>query len=1765
MVLHWSTAPFQALYDAISSGNEEARIALTTELLDDLAGLLTEKRKSDASRKVLESGEVPFTDGSTFKVNKCFIEDTIRLSDQLNIDEIVAAELFYHSSQAELNTLGTSYLDSAIAAYYNRRNYILQIVSFYLCSSTAKRKDAEEIVDDSGKTFSPNLAFRETILVDRILKTTNYSISHILKSFQTIEDELKSIQQAVERSKLLGEFHKYSPETKSHTFRRKTLFSQYQVLGEILYGYVLFTVNENAFTLDNFNQILAHMSAFDPSDIFSVCLIPALFTFVLKIGELPDTVVEKLHENILKEINDADKLAENPLKALVYLVFLTKFIDWCKQETTKTKKYDFTSSVDEPMQKCVCVGAFEQLLTICADTSVIQKSSEHSIKPFYDFRSFLQQHIPKLSPIRMLDVDDDATLQMQRLAHTQKVLGSDPSNVEVIAVYHQNETMKLATHFIDLLVPVVSDFVHAFISNCAFMMAQLRDNEEDLLLSSEDFNLEELTENADLERLYLSIYYLYSERKEYAQEIWSDPTSASYGFLQWASRCNSPLIMSTFSMLLAGLATGEENAASVFTFLQMTNANNTNVLSDPRKNSTLLTRYPSISWGTIYSTLSYYDGALSKVSDMSFSGNSSSLLNNNSEQKKPLVTELGEDSIIYISGFFQVLSQVAKNSSKARIELLESDNHQLFTILTNLLSATKSLDGSIFTLLGALVGDSAQERYKIWKALDGWIFQKVKKNSLVNFIQETFSKKLTGYQSIAGFINLLTRLLQPLDVSSDPSKPLTLCFPLDLGSPTRRPGIWCYIDYLCTGILPEVENSDLSTTEKSILKVSILKVMNLCASQLDPDLVRNASACHIKDLDAITGNKSIIGYIQSHPGSAVLNFMCNDRVQDSLFRICSLTIDQLNEIEEDTILVEELQQCLDLLDRSLMAHHFLTEELIPILRLPDNSHVDPASVGASGLSLTQSFLLHLPIATNILLYAGSEKLDIANTSISIIKKLYTSRVFNNTRVGTQSTLLKTNRLLVMCETVDETIRIRSQFIEQFESTSQDAKIIRTKLSLLEFINDNLSYANGDPTISHFLLGFDTKHMTLGGPDLETTVASNRSLLKSIVQFLRKTLLFFSKASNIRFSIVRICAICLQIILKLSKCDNTGKLVLQYLRTSGMSSAPLDAESNFILYALESFKKVPGTMLFASETFEPRVSLSSTFCSNEESMCTLNEFLSVRSYLLQLTALELHFTTVENTLALKTKYLNILTHSFGLVSGSSKALDFLDVLEYKEYNMIEQIGPLYSSFDYEYIFKKIKLNDFVSNASGGLSFDMCIVDRIVDLYAKVTTVPVNSLFEEKGKLKKVLACSISYDNFKTNMSNYLTSWTIVVQVLVTALATQPNKRSEFVVEVFQAVTPKIDDFLEYDVSFAETLISLCVHLIHVYNDGKALLTNPTKGTDMKARLDYERLFPLFRVTIRGIGLPYTTPSLRSDLYVLAGSYLDMVISNAGIVTELAVFLKSMASKPLDVVCHDSLIGEGSNKITSLVLLKSFAKVIIGLQDSHFQEKFIMQTFSRGNYLLLLIQKLNVVDEIFLQGLKSSAVKKVSLRELIYELTYFKSMLSLFITLARAHSGAQLLLRNDLFSTLRELKFLQLDADLGMELELNENGNQGGNAPVVTISLDRPLGMNMTFAGHNETVSKDVVSLYEIFIPIFQLITSIVITSGPQNSMSLNQAKRLEEHFSPLMSAVLKRTLLYQRLLESEEEFGSSKKAIGDYNTEGLEELSKLFTLLHSLLN
>lgn len=399
--------------------------------------------------------------------------------------------------------------------------------------------------------------------------------------------------------------------------------------------------------------------------------------------------------------------------------------------------------------------------------------------------------------------------------------------------------------------------------------------------------------------------------------------------------------------------------------------------------------------------------------------------------------------------------------------------------------------------------------------------------------------------------------------------------------------------------------------------------------------------------------------------------------------------------------------------------------------------------------------------------------------------------------------------------------------------------------------------------------------------------------------------------------------------------------------------------------------------------------------------------------------------------------------------------------------------------------------------------------------------------ECTKAKSHFTNSISRSKALELNLSVLHSWVQLVQVIVTDGKLESPTRSNFILEVFGTIIPKITDYVDFDITFSEELVSLAVFLFDIYNRDRKLITD--KGT-----VD-GRLYQLFKTCIQGINSPLSSVTLRSDFYILANHYLSRVLSDKQGSERVLQDLRLGSKKLVEIIWNDVIYGEGTSRITGILLLDS----LIQLANKS-KENFILDSLTKTTRLLLIVRSLKNTD-----ALLNSTTEHINIDDLLYELTAFKATVFFLIRVAETRSGASSLIENNLFRIISELSFLKVDPDLGLELKFDEVYAQNSNFLKVNVTLDNPLIVDKDSNG---------VSLFELIVPVFQLIAAVLVSMGSANKSVVQKVKSLLSAYKRLVIGIFKRDLLSEK---------EGKTKLTDSNRQSLDEMVKLIVMLCTL--
>lgn len=1722
-MLTWSNDGLAQCYHGLQHHAIDDGLALQT-VRDDLNSLLVVPAKTDAAKQQLIDNNSPiqFSSGDKFQLNAQFIEGSVLLSNELGLNELVCLEVLYYANQDSVED-GISFVDSGKQAFFKRYQYILNILGYLITNHKL-----ELVVTDFGALQS-----------------------NLIKSFGAIYSILNNVNDLVNKQVITNTNSEVVVNSVQYT--KMQLFECHELLGQIYFNLVHHYPQHFGSTA-LFRDVLAHMSgAVTDNDALVLHYLPGLLCFVNNLSKLPEADVIALHKQITAKLAqdfaavsgnviDLSKSTVKQYEILVDFMFMTNFIPWCKA-TGNITKFNFNDDILAYIQICLNYGVLENLLRLTSESAHTKTHTLFELNHVCDFRSYLQRTFPGLT--------------FEKFNYT-----------EGLAKF--NTTFTLSPTFKEDLLPYFwHSFFINFIGHVAIVLTKLRDSEEDYLLSSInriqkrnnkpedsrqigmaddkvnlgltkasnpttdtdpslDLDLDEIYSRADLERFYLSFVYTYKFRDDICGLLWEDDdiNNDLIGFIMWGVNNNSsPLITATFCLLLSSLTSrNNRNGATTKIFESLIN-NNSNLKK---------TDYTKISIDSIIDSLNYYLNALNENFESDLNSQIKQrqkrqefLFSNGSANENPhqITIELAEDSVIFISGFVLLISSLVGNlgaderSKDIRANLfnrfkpivvgfLKFDNLIINLQNTKTSEAMISINDSnrsilINLMLQLLVSfNLAELKYEIWEILDKWMFHSLIENDLfggasgaagaapsrdyfpgnpvpgvgagassstgpgagagakVKLVKNTVSIKnafkfnLLNLSNISNFTELLASLLTPV------APKLKLPYPINLGYNYRlnnQVGIWPYMEFMVLDVLSnsnKVVGRDMRLKLQTNLVDMVLKSLTEVDWKFLTELLPNISDKF--NMLSLVEDLPYESFIKLHHSVAVLNYLLDEKAYKAIFEIIGAG-------ESDELVLNGLI----IVDKMLTLQEIF-RQLIPVLKNGPSSSTSGASSGTSSsggkLLAHTSSTNSLLITPNLTIYYPSnfnlvDFYDVLSTNIPFIIKLglliessdpivdlavaLLTKINHTFSHARQQDLFK-NKLLTIFLASEEANLLKYGFINSFTTGS-----ITTKLTLLRFLISDLDKCNDIPCCCHYLLGYEIKGSYL------LLDSSQNTLLKNLVLLLMASLPAISATdyntgiNTIDPDYIQVTSLILKVIVKLFEQPISSAITLDYLRE-------FDLEENLFERLLKCQPKIDTDTVWFHHSFNGDLALANEFIYHKPSLVTFFDFFRSRVLIIQYLTLEFHSLAQKGSIYKRNQYLRKLMSDDQFLNDSNKILDFLDILNFNFHR-----------------FEKFNYQKFSSNLNVLLPevYDETAVYRdevltkLVDIYGP----------DEVNSLKDYLVKYIVSGDLKQLQLNYLHCWVQLIEVIINDGNLPKQDYQNFILEVLSSILPKINDYFESDIIFSEELISLCVILFDYYEQDEVFI---------------ERLISLFSTCIKGVISSNSTIALRNDLYIIMNNFLQKSFSNQNLLKKLIVMLEKIDLKFLEIICNDSVINEGSIRVISIILLESIIHLF-----NHFDNKYVLSQLIHNNSLLLIIRSLKRIDEILYDDEKNIST-------ILYELINFKSIINLLIRIGQVRDGGSYLIQSELFSIIKQLKFLMVDPELGINIKIDELND-------INLSLDS----NLNF-----------INYYEFLLPVFKLISILLISMGPNYKPSKIQGQNLLVHFNDLKNSIIKKDIL-----------------------------------------
>ncbi|KAI5963463.1 NUP192 [Candida pseudojiufengensis] len=1094
----------------------------------------------------------------------------------------------------------------------------------------------------------------------------------------------------------------------------------------------------------------------------------------------------------------------------------------------------------------------------------------------------------------------------------------------------------------------------------------------------------------------------------------------------------------------------------------------------------------------------------------------------------------------------------------------------------------------MFRLLGNFVDEDSYIRYEIWRLIDSWMYHGLHINSIQQndlfgkpsdkrkYIRkkplgtiEVFSNNLTHYSEVFNFIDLIKSLLEPLGSGSAFDK-YTLSFPCDLGfgyRPNNQLGIGAYIEFILVDVFSKSQyltnEDDRIALQNLILEFCIDSLTEInwkFLSEISLKVIRNFNNFE-NIFDSLIPGCSIDyeNFVKLHHSLAIITYFFDNKANNSLFEIINYGVDTINSSHKKANLVFKALNTFDLL---LDIQGTYKTTLLPILKSKNIAQQPIHRNSISGINTSMNLILAQPTTifdniyqskllrsqgvnsffdvflfrissiVHIALFVSCDN-EISKFSLKILSKITNSNHFKSTKTKADP-LINNDRILTTFLNIDESEKIKFAFIDKFEEVEDNFDI---KYQILKLISSTLGK---NISVGHFLLGYEIKANTL-----YLNNDDHNTLLKVLLNTLDISLNLITELDYgngnrhvIDVGPAKLSSLILEVIIKI--CTNP---VSSYITMTAIRN-----HNNLIENLINFQPRLDLLTIWCGHEFNGDLSINSEnhFITSLPSIEAFISFINQRELALKLIALEYYSTSSITRKQYFTKLL--IDNKNQIPHQSSKILDFLDVLNFNFKNFeIEKYDYLNQSFNMNLILQLVSNDPIDYSILKDIFKILCQSSNLITTESKQHF--TDEIMIEGNKIHEFVTKYLVLNKTRKVQLQFLISWCQLIEILVVE---DDSISNEFIVEILNSILPKISSYLDSDITFSEELVSLCGTLFDIYCE------HVSNKEDIE--LIFDQLLPLFQTCVSAVINSSSTPTLRSEIYLILNK---LIFKNESLSYRIFKLVKSSNKKLFPVLANDALYSEDLSRINSVFLLDSLIKV-----GNNLKTDYILDNMIKTNLISQLIRSIRRTDEILKIASINVPQPEYSLNNIFIELTSFKANLYLLNKIAQSQIGSLNLIQNEIFQIFKNLNLLKIDPDLGLTLYLNEIENfKKFN---IILYLNTPLSLvdlinqkNNTKDNNNTFKNQNSISFNELIIPIFELIVTILLSMGQNYKPSINQSKEFMKKIEPLVDSVLKREYLLSCDNEIKNDLSKEKSGNNANEIVLLSKLVDLFTIIHSL--
>ncbi|KAK4192033.1 nucleoporin Nup186/Nup192/Nup205 [Podospora australis] len=1542
--------------------------------------LLDKTPRNQTHRTSLSKDHTVKAPDAEYKVNGDFIAETLKVADDLDLDEFEAGRILLDcvaegDQEAQSRPLG----ECGLIRFHQERRYLLDCMR--LCIEISDDEDLDENIK----------AVFESIVEEKIfgvvtggapLAPTQKIIPRCMEAMRSVKAMLQTIYERATARQMLEQAKLLRPENETFEFSHQSLVEQHECLAFILHA----AVEKQQADANDFKRFLEVLRKVERYDQFLVHLIPVLGAYIAIFGSmdgnqnLPES--RELDKAVCKA-TDNDSWAIPYLGAAVRAWWTAEYSGFFQDETA----FDFTGiNLDTEFdnrtkifQDALKEGAFDFIMSVAADC----KTEEWQDPSRLGMRQWLQRKSPPLQ--------------------------SEP------CVFSHFLQQSLMVH--------LEVFIDAVITNMPELVRSLKTEEDEQRQLSQAHE-----QDLDLERFLLIISYAYEDRPDAAMSFFEDMDSALYGFLQWASTKASTPLVSAFCEMLHSLASNEECALAAHTFL----------LDEGYQSSGKMKRSQSLTWNQILKELEYFTTKLSERP------NPSQMQVQRPAKLGADQGETEPESAMMLECYLRLIAKLATESAVARQKLLLDPNAQLVELLFRLACAnipTRLRACVFYALKGLLTDKNANESLGMWQCTDTWLTggyapaAERQRGSLLGqqpkvaaeLMEAILTEVSTGFEEPNAFIQLLISLVGPFAVSDGLND--TLPFPENLGGTTRAPGIDIYVDYVFH-VFSGKGGETLDPAQLRVLRLSCLEFILACLETFNEDLIVLGNETNV-EIDKAMSTTDLATYVFLHPFARVMEWMFNDKAITALINTIHQDQDALGRASPNSPLVLGIQRGVQVMIKVLELQDTYLDLVRPVIKVKASDQRRKSPANPALTSFEDGILNHLSLVVDLGKYCNLGHAGLTHACLKLLEKISTSsKIISawNPEAGRPG---HRNKAIVQLERNGDGDIIAASLAAEIAAAldpnlETESENYITKLFILDFLYGTLKATPDQPTIAHLLLGFRCELVGLSVED-GGAFDQQKSLFHSLLNALMD-LTVYQEERGMRGYLITLKHKILRIFQILWKSPLSTKLIMDELRAT-----------NFLFHMLlKEIQIHPGLTWDDLEANNPEFLLSNAsvayidylgaraiiFEYIGKDLCTVsqNRIPSVKRRIFD--ALSGQITMDE--------------------SVTVTAPNIFDFFDFLNQDVLMDIPTPEFHFYRELDLTPCTAEDLEAGLQYNTHrVKECIQLKRNEFKDTIATVPQEGLDDIEME-ELVLVEYLTYNNrrgqFEATRLKLLKAWANLLLVMFEANDFKGTTKMTFLLQALQAILPSLESLTNDREAYELARVAKVLLYKLDFDDENDTITGaPDTDKIAVGNLVSDKLFQLFQTCLTSIGKWAGNAELRGLYYSICYRYLTGVVdkdstrstslATARIKTLRAIHIQG--ERLLNVICDDAYGSDTNCQTAAMILLSALAH--LSREDDDGEKGQVIEVLNRLNFIGVLVDSLKTILADWLAIITTDPAHTCAADAAEQ---YVLAKLAFLLQLCQTRPGALYVLQANLFRALEVSGVFAADP----EIELNPDNTR-----------------------------------------------------------------------------------------------------------------------------